>query len=160
MGYFIAKQPNTSAPGPVWLFEPSYVQPLDGSERITVGAGEDPLTCAQRVRPGWQFVALNLGPGEYYPRMARPTAMYVDSQLFEGSNPDAHFMPELRFIETARGQLTALKEQLQRIFRTVHPEGDNLEAFGHDVRNVLILAATEVRSPLEGNFSCTWLAVE
>jgi len=44
---------------------------------------------------------------------------------------------------------------LEHICRVVHPEGENLKSFGHEIRNVLILACTEVKmhwkSVLEAN---------
>jgi hypothetical protein len=39
-----------------------------------------------------------------------------------------------------------LIEQLKLICQTVHPEGENLNAFGHDIRNLLILACTEIEA--------------
>ena len=36
--------------------------------------------------------------------------------------------------------------QLERICETVHPEKPNLKAYGYDIRNLLILACTEVES--------------
>jgi hypothetical protein len=45
---------------------------------------------------------------------------------------------------SATGQLHALIEQLQHICRVVHPKNSNLTTYGHEIRNVLILACTEV----------------
>jgi len=53
-------------------------------------------------------------------------------------------------LETGRGQLVALREQLERIFRTVHPIDKNFDTYGHDIRNLLILAATEVEAHWKG----------
>jgi hypothetical protein len=39
---------------------------------------------------------------------------------------------------------------LERICQTVQPEGQNFGTFGHDIRNLLILACTEVESQWRG----------
>lgn len=44
----------------------------------------------------------------------------------------------------------ALRYQLEEIFRTVHPVSANFDAFGHDIRNLLILASTEVEAHWKG----------
>jgi hypothetical protein len=49
-----------------------------------------------------------------------------------------------------RGQLAALVDQLERIFRVVHPTPANFQVFGHEIRNLLILASTEVEAHSKG----------
>ncbi len=44
----------------------------------------------------------------------------------------------------------ALRYQLENILRTVHPVADNFGAYGHDIRNLLILASTEVEAHWKG----------
>jgi hypothetical protein len=94
--------------------------------------------------PGWAFHPLELSLGEFYPRMARPSSTYFRDS--PGSNPDVDKV----LVETGHGQLMALREQLERIFRTVHPTKKNYEAYGHDIRNVLILGSTEVEAHWKG----------
>jgi hypothetical protein len=78
--------------------------------------------------------------------MSRPNAHHpADSP---GSNPANHIQRPL--IETGRGQLMALRYQLENIFRTDHPVRENFNAFGHDIRNPLILASTEVEAHWKG----------
>jgi hypothetical protein len=48
-----------------------------------------------------------------------------------------------------QGQLASLRQLLERIFRYVHPEGPNLESYGHETRNLLILACTEVEASFQ-----------
>lgn len=85
-------------------------------------------------------------PGEFYPRIARP----IDQHPGEapGLNPGARH--EAAVIAIARGQLTALTRQLDRICQTVQPTPGTFTTFGHDIRNLLILACTEVESHWRG----------
>ena len=53
-------------------------------------------------------------------------------------------------VQSGRGQTVALQEQLERIFRTVLPVQENYASFGHDIRNILILASTEVEAHWKG----------
>ncbi len=54
-----------------------------------------------------------------------------------------------------RGQLVSLMHKLTEICQTVHPAPSNFAAYGHEIRNLLILACTEVemhwRGVLEAN---------
>jgi hypothetical protein len=85
-------------------------------------------------------------PGQFYPRMARPTNESSDEPL--GSNPGAE--EDSRFIAMARGQLKTLTRQLDRICQTVHPAEETLSIYGHDIRNLLIIACTEVEMHWRG----------
>ena len=118
--------------------------------------GEHLLTTLQKRYPRLEFSELKLPPGEYYPRMARPqvtsevhiTYHPTDSKIAEspGYNPD----PDLEFSSHSRvrstGQLHALIQELDQICRVVHPFGDNLQAYGHSIRNLLKLAFMEVEA--------------
>ena len=83
-----------------------------------------------------------LQPGEFYPRMARPNDQHPDAS--PGANPG--IQADRDFIAVGRGQLTVLTRQLDRICQTVHPTEKTLDTFGHDIRNFLILACTEVEN--------------
>jgi hypothetical protein len=87
-----------------------------------------------------------LQPGQFYPRMARPDLARPEGTI--GSNPGA--ADEADLIAVARGQLTTLTRQLDRICQTVHPADETLSVYGHDIRNLLILACTEVESHWRG----------
>jgi hypothetical protein len=87
-----------------------------------------------------------LNPGEFYRRMARPSDQHPTEA--PGWNPGA--AAERDFIAISRGQLTALTRQLDRICQTVHPTEKTFDTFGHDIRNLLILACTEVESHWRG----------
>lgn len=87
-----------------------------------------------------------LAPGYFYRRMARP--------------PDQHplespgFYPGLRHEQDAlamtRSQVAVLSRLLDRICQTIHPSPENMAAYGADIRNLLILAATEVEAQWKG----------
>src|SRR5271157_2491018 len=83
-------------------------------------SGKDIMTTLRkRGFPPEQFHKLLLGPGAYFPRMARPTST---------------------------GQLHALIQELQQICRVVHPIEHNFHAYGHEIRNIIAIACTEVEA--------------
>jgi hypothetical protein len=87
-----------------------------------------------------------LKPGEYYPRMARPFAL---EQLEKtGSCPGAEqFSNELAVM---RGQLVSLMQRLDAICQVVHPDISTFDSYGHEIRNLLLLACTEVEASWRG----------
>ena len=90
------------------------------------------------------FVQTELEPGEYYPRMARLGGFIGEREWC----PDK--VGHLSTIALARVQLSTLTQQLGRICQTVHPSPETLDVFGHDIRNLLILACTEVENHWRG----------
>jgi hypothetical protein len=92
------------------------------------------------------FQPMALVPGHYYPRMARPIDRYsvVDPDLAPFGN-----LYESA-IAIAAGQLAVLTRSVERIFQTVHPDEANFNVYGHDIRNLLILACTEVEAQWRG----------
>jgi hypothetical protein len=146
MPYYLGIHPSGSTA--LWLVDDDReVRRADGAqESVQVPEGVDPLDAIEITRKIWSFLKLDLGPGEYYPRMSRPNAQHPSES--PGSNPANH--QERALIETGRGQLTALRYQLEEIFRVVHPVQENFDAFGHEIRNLLILAATEVEAHWKG----------
>lgn len=105
--------------------------------------GEEIIQTLRKRFSGNEFHKLALGPGEFYPRMARP--FDIDPAASPGSNPDdSDIAKHARAIST--GQLHSLIEQLDRICRVIHPRGENLKAYGHEIRNLLIIACTEVEA--------------
>jgi hypothetical protein len=87
-----------------------------------------------------------LAPGQFYSRIARPSALrpsdFPRIPLMRSSDRN--------FVAEARSQLTALMRQLDLICQTVHPNKDTFNAFGHSIRNLLILACTEVEMHWRG----------
>jgi hypothetical protein len=106
----------------------------------------------RRQAPDWfgtdgqnPFHKTALRPGQFYPRMARPVEYPgVDFIHSPSAQRDAHS------IAVSRGQLIAFVRQLHRICQTIHPTEATLTAYGHDIRNLLILACTEVETHWRG----------
>jgi hypothetical protein len=105
--------------------------------------GEEMLVTLKKRFPGGQFHKLQLAPGEYFPRMARPSS--TRPECSPGHNPDqSAAAAEARTIST--GQLHALIQELQQICRVIHPGRANFDAYGHEITNVIIIACTEVEA--------------
>lgn len=87
-----------------------------------------------------------LKPGEYYHRMARPSEQHPSDS--PGSCPEPkNYEHE---IAVARGQLVSLVSRLQQICQNVHPSPETFSTYGHEIRNLLILACTEVEAQWKG----------
>ncbi len=59
-------------------------------------------------------------------------------------------MTERDTVAVSRSQLDLLARQLERLCHTVHPDVRTLATFGHDIRNFLLLACTEVETHWRG----------
>jgi hypothetical protein len=133
--------------GQIWRIESNIGERVDVSpsplNRHEAGPGQDILLLLRQRFPFLDLHQLELDPGEYYPRMVRPSSTAYFEPLGYNPNKSKETM-EARARST--GQLHALIVQLQEICQVVHPAGDNLKTFGHEIRNVLILAATEVET--------------
>lgn len=86
-----------------------------------------------------------LKPGEYYPRIARPTDQHPSDYP---SYPVTKLYEEEMAI--TKGQLASLVSRLQQICQTIHPSDSTYNAYGHEIRNLLILACTEVEAQWKG----------
>jgi len=78
--------------------------------------------------------------------MARPIDQHPTDPI--GWSPSAKIEPDI--VAIARGQLNTLTRQLARICQTVHPTEQTFSTFGHEIRNLLILACTEVEAHWRG----------
>jgi hypothetical protein len=114
--------------------------------------GEDFWDCIRRqtawLSPGATeggFHSMTLGPAEFYPRIARPLALASESWLWSPC-----LEAEKVYIANARGQLTLLTRKLETICQTVQPSEKTLDVYGHEIRNLLILAATEAEMHWRG----------
>jgi hypothetical protein len=147
MRYYIRTLPDGSLNGGIWRIDDQSAQRV-GITNAPIYYAESGLTVLESIRRKEEhwfsgeggFHELKLAPGEFYPRMARP------SQPGDGpgSNPGAQ--AERSSIAVARGQLLALTAQLARICQTVHPTAATLDVFGHEIRNLIILACTEAEA--------------
>ncbi len=130
-----------------WAVEPTIAhQGVVPSKFGTHSAdsGEDIFTTLEkRGFPRYQFHKLQLGPGEYFPRIARPRS--TRPECSPGHNPDQSAAAR-NIRTTSTGQLHALIQELQQICRVVHPIEHNFCAYGHEIRNIIIIACTEVEA--------------
>jgi hypothetical protein len=130
----------------IWQVDAAEVKRIDVTDsplgRFPAGPGKDALaTLRTKFVPGaTMFHELELSPGEYYSGMARPV---VGESL--GRNQDRSDAA-LHIRASTTGQMHALIQQLEQICRIVQPVEANFQAFGHEIRNVLILACTEVEA--------------
>jgi hypothetical protein len=143
-------------PRQLWQFDEQTATRMDlTNPEMGVGtffsaeAGEKIWDCIRRQTP-WTdperlFHAMTLGPGEYYPRIARPLALARAPSLWSPS-----FNVEKTYVASMRSQLTSLARKLQTICQTVQPSESTLAVYGHEIRNLLILAATEAEMHWRG----------
>ena len=131
-----------------WKIDEEKIKLIGGGapfSELSLQNGEDGLTRLKEILPHSYFHLTLLGAGQYYPCMARPNSCRPEDS--PGRNPDPDIDGSIkRGRALSSGQLDALIEQFKLICQTVHPEGENLNAFGHDIRNLLILACTEVEA--------------
>ncbi len=146
MGFYIQVDGEGKAIG-VWEIVPAHAKRMDGAQVSHDATGDmDAFMWVRNRWPTTTFHELKLAPGSYYRRMSRPSSSHPKES--PGYNPDN--LDNHNLIETSRGQLSALREQLERICRVVHPSEKTLRTFGHDIRNLLILACTEVEAHFKG----------
>jgi hypothetical protein len=146
-------------PRQIWLFDGRAATRI-GVTNPELGAGtffkaepgEDFWDCIRRQTPWLNpgvteglFHSMTLAPSEFYPRIARPNALAVESRLWSPS-----LEAEKAYIASARGQLTLLTRKLEIICQTVQPSERTLDVYGHEIRNLLILAATEAEMHWRG----------
>lgn len=97
------------------------------------------------VAPPGPFVRMTNQPNNFFPRMARPLALTMEPKLWLPKFEDEQY-----YVTEAKSQLVALVRQLQAVARVVQPSPGTLDAYGHEIRNLLILTATEVEMHLRG----------
>jgi len=93
------------------------------------------------VWKGLRLFELELAPGEYFGRMARPIQSHP--QDFARLPRAGLYTQETT---QAVGQLMSLESRLREICQVVEPLPQNFDVFGHSIRECLILAAMEVES--------------
>lgn len=94
-------------------------------------------------------------PGSYHPRIFRPILQQGRYSVgfgnsFEHIETYDYFPHDRRTQVQSVQQLNTLNNRLISIFNNIYPTKDNFNAFGHEIRNVLILACTEVEAQLKG----------
>lgn len=156
MGFFIRDMgPNHR--DEVWRIDESEAVDIFASasetgiaRQLKAGPGETALERMAKDTP-WlddcsPFRPLRLAPGEHNPRIARP--LFGAHGDWGDWSPSLHNEPEV--VAASQGQARTLLRQLERICQTVQPGRSTFVAFGHDIRNLLILASTEVETHWRG----------
>ncbi len=154
MAYYVRILPSGDADG-VWEITDTFARCVSHPGSLTEWAPMDGLSMwdTLRARLGWfmpenpePFRVLRLEPGQYYPRMVRPfipeTSLFPADPVFRAEDQ--------RFIASSLLQLDTMRRHLDEICRTVEPDTANMNAFGHSIRNLLILASTEVEMHWRG----------
>jgi hypothetical protein len=146
-------------PRQVWLFTDrtatniGVTNPQGGAGTyFAADEGESIWDCIDRLTP-WlkqeategRFHEMILRPAEFYPRIARPIVLGVKPTLWTPS-----FDNEKAYVAGARAQATILVRKLELICQTVQPSKRTLQVYGHEIRNLLILAATEAEMHWRG----------
>lgn len=83
--------------------------------------------------------------GSYYPRIIRP--IFGEEYSIQSGQTFRNIYDQ-NALRNIQKQEEILVELLEEIFRSIHPHESNFETYGHQIRNLLILATTEVESSL------------
>lgn len=108
-------------------------------------------------REQFQIVKTPLEAGEYYPMVFRPVLnkdglengflKCIDS-FNQGENYPL-YGPNYTYYKTKIPQFELLIDELTNVFKVIEPLPDNKNTYGHQLRNILILACTEVENLLK-----------
>jgi hypothetical protein len=154
MAYYIREIPNGHFPEAWWIGDDdAYCLGISNPIHYRAEPGETAFDVLRRDASAWfeppgfePFHKASLEPGQFYPRIARPAMEGVGGLL----NMPVKKHSDTNFVITSRSQLATLVRQLELICQTVHPVETTFDAFGHNIRNLLILACTEVESHWRG----------
>ena len=83
-------------------------------------------------------------PGGFYPRMARVR------NVLDGSIDAWTELGGSEVTAASQGQLSSLLARMQQIVAVAQPTTANMACYGHEIRNLLILACTEVEAQWKG----------
>lgn len=117
---------------------------------IALESGESLLDGIRRFYK-WERTEVNpleleecpIGFDKYYRRMYRPVFDYEEDTVTLSAQ-------DVLSLISGLGQLAVLVEQLSRLLRVVFPENHNLDVYGYEIRNLIILACTEVEAQWRG----------
>jgi hypothetical protein len=150
--YMTSKQREMGGVQDIWKITPSEAESVRSPRKIALqlAAGDTPLAALKRVLGDDSILApMRTRPNEYHARMIRPILFPALPFLSHVNEPTI-----LDIAAKSLGSLASLVERLQSICRVVHPEAAS-STYGHEIRNLLILACTEVvaswRGILEAN---------
>jgi hypothetical protein len=133
MSWYCISWPDGSTPSVYWA------KP-DGSGWIVRNCngigGSHPVSDLQTLYPTASISKTAMEPGKHYPRIYRP---WGEGPL---QMPEVNNREWLSSVQAVKNLLWALDNQ----FRYLEPHPKNKDAFGHELRQLLILACTEVES--------------
>ena len=166
---FYVQEPLDGGWPPLWQIDDRIAtrvgihQPR-GANRFEAKDGETPFDVMRRETPWFgiaghcPFHPISLGPGQYYPRMARPTEGvtalprvpgFLGGGTYELSYPGLY--AEWHVASMSLGRTKALSRRLARICQTVHPAADCREKiYGNDIADLLISACMEFETQCRG----------
>lgn len=148
-------------PGMIWeangniLVRPNISEPQQHPGcYLELGPDTDPTTALASLlkRPedpktdeDWIVERLNIPPGSYFPRMARPHHQHP------GDLPGPLLSLEYAHEKAAAAtQAISLARRLTKTFSVVDPDPKNMKVFGAEFREIIILAATEFEAQAKG----------
>ena len=118
---------------------------LESLNRLPVGTPgriEKERNSTFRIIPG------KMNRGECFFRIVRP--IFGENSIQTGQT--LRYIYDQNSLRNIQKQEEILIEILENIFRNIHPHEDNFNVFGHQIRNLIILATTEVESSLTAIF--------
>lgn len=149
-----SRSPNSNRPPRIWVVEEEYahvmgiLEPSAATKTRVELAG--PSTAIQSIidaiepdqeNPVWHLEEMNLPPGSYFPRIARPHHQHPGD--FPTPFSPSQFGHERA---SAATQIALLSERLRTCFQVVSPVEPNFGVHGGEFRNILLLAATELEA--------------
>jgi hypothetical protein len=132
--------------GPLWPYFPE--QPQVGYRppgQVTLSGTL--LQTVENICPGFGIETPTLQAGEYYPRIARVECLMLELGPCVPKVADTPYFNS--FIGSLQ-QVETLFDSLSSLLRVTHPEQDNLKAYGGAMRDLIILACTEVEAQWKG----------
>jgi hypothetical protein len=114
---------------------------LESLNCLPVGA---PGRIGKEHNSSFRIIPGEMNRGECFFRIVRP--IFGEGSIQTGQTfRNFYDQNSLRNIQK---QQEILIEILENIFRNIHPHEDNFDVYGHQIRNLIILATTEVESSL------------
>jgi hypothetical protein len=135
--------------GPLWPFVPFDANTIGHArtDKSTLPPGQSFPSYVQASAGGYTVERPALNAGEYHPRIWR---RHPDIERFGEPVLRVENTPYLGPFTHSLEQVECLFEDFVAIFRVVHPTPDNLDAYGGEIRSLLILACTEVEAQWKG----------
>lgn len=155
--YFIGDENDLVLCKTGWIFEGQCAIPLDNQNSAITAT---PASLIENLKNGYgggsyqiesatscSLVESSVPVGQFHPRIFRPVSALSGSPV------------DNVILTNANSRLKALLDFLETICRTVYPESKlnglgeevgNLAIYGHDIRNGMLMACTEVEAQLKG----------